>query len=104
MTHAVSRRFSLTAEARLQSQPSPVGVFGGQRVTGIHISVLTLVYLYQYHIINDLYSSSSSKLLFHQKMKKKKEEEEDQSSRRFNKSDALSEAAEKSNVFSSALA
>jgi len=71
VTQAVSRRLSVTAEARRQSQTSPVGIFGGQRVTGIRISVRIVVYLYQYHSFNDLYSSSSSKLLFYQKKKKK---------------------------------
>ena len=42
MTQAVSRRLSLAAEARLQAQTIPVGIFGGQRVTGIRISVLSL--------------------------------------------------------------
>lgn len=99
MTQAVSRRLSLAVEARLQAQTIPVGIFGGQRVTGIRISVRTVVHPYRYNSVNDLYSSSSWMLLFYQK---KKEEEEE--SRPFNKSDALSEVAEKSNIFSSEFA
>jgi len=73
VTQAVSRLLSLTAEAQLQSQTSPVGIFEGQRVTEVRVSVRNVVYLYQYHSINDLYSSSSSKLPFYQKKNKNKE-------------------------------
>ena len=72
VAQAVSPRLSLTAEARRQSQISPVGIFGGQRVTGIRISVRIVVYLYHCHSINDLHSFSFSKLLFYQKKKTRK--------------------------------
>jgi hypothetical protein len=47
VTQAVSRRLSVSAEARLQFQTSPVGIFVGQGVTGIGISVCSVVDLYQ---------------------------------------------------------
>ena len=67
MTQAVSRRLSLTAEVPLQLRTGPIGILGRQGLTRIGISVRTVVYLYQHHSINVLYSSSSSKLLFYQK-------------------------------------